>query len=84
MSGEALFHVEVKGTSMAVPAFYLTRNEFEQAHVLETWRLAMVTLAVENSTPQVLTVQEMDERFGFEPLVWRCSPRSAGELLGND
>lgn len=73
-AGHPMQRIEVKGTSMDTQGFFLTRNEFKQGHALPTWRLAIVTSALTQPQLDVLTVQEMDTRFGFEPLVWRCRP----------
>lgn len=74
-AGGAVLHVEVKGTSIGAPSFFLTRNEFKCSQTLGTWRLAIVTSALSQPALRVLTAQEMDDEFGFEPLVWRCTPR---------
>lgn len=74
--GRAVYHVEVKGTSLPVEGFYLTRNERKCSASLNTWRLVVVTSALTEPDLQVYTAKEMEERFAFEPLVWRCDPAS--------
>jgi hypothetical protein len=71
-TGKPVFHVEVKGTSSETLGFFLTRNEFKRALVLDSWRLAIVTSALSQPRMLVLTAREMQEGFGFEPLAWRC------------
>jgi hypothetical protein len=78
--GRTVEYVEVKGTSMATPAFFLTRNEFLRAQGLPTWRLAIVTSALHARALKVLPAQEMFDSFGFDPLVYRCTPRLQGDL----
>jgi hypothetical protein len=82
-AGRPVQHVEVKGTSMDTQHFFLTRNESKQGHAMPTWRLAIVTSALTQPQLDVLTVQEMDTRFGFEPLVWTCQPIERDLSEGN-
>lgn len=74
-SGRPVLHVEVKGTSLATEAFFITANEMARATALDTWRLAIVTSAL-SPEPQLrapLTAQEMRARFRLDPLVWRAT-----------
>ncbi|MDN0082365.1 DUF3883 domain-containing protein [Crenobacter sp. SG2305] len=74
-SGELVWMVEVKGTSGAELGYFLTRNESNTAKKEpEQWRLAIVTSALEKPTITVFTAEEMNERFSFEPIAWRCRP----------
>lgn len=74
-TGKILAHVEVKGTSKTAPAFYITRNERASARSLDTWRLAIVTNAIESPTLQVLSPDEMETAFEFTEIAWRCTQR---------
>lgn len=76
-TGNPVFHVEVKGTSSETPGFFLTRNEFKRSRAMDSWRLAIVTSALSQPRMQVLTVQEMEDGYGFEPLAWRCDLKMA-------
>jgi hypothetical protein len=76
-TGKPVFHVEVKGTSSETPGYFLTRNEFERSRALDSWRLAIVTSALSQPRMHVLTAQEMQDGFGFEPLAWRCDLKMA-------
>ncbi|HEX7890774.1 MAG TPA: DUF3883 domain-containing protein [Ramlibacter sp.] len=79
-TGQPVLHVEVKGTSMDIQSFFLTRNECKTAHALPTWRLAMVTSALTDPQLQVFEPEEMFDSFGFSPLVWRCHRTAEGEI----
>lgn len=64
--------VEVKGTSAREEGFYISRNERRCANTDPAWRLAIVTSALTEPEERIYTASEMEKRFGFEPLVWRC------------
>ena len=74
-TGEIVGRVEVKGTSQQVPAFYITRNERSSAQVLDAWKLAIVTNAIDEPTMQILSADEMEAAFEFTEIAWRCLPR---------
>lgn len=74
-TGDVVAHVEVKGTSTTVPAFYITRNERVTASALDTWKLAIVTNAIDAPALQILSADEMEETFEFAEIAWRCLPR---------
>lgn len=81
--GRTVERVEVKGTSMSTQTFFLTRNEFTCSQSQWTWRLAIVTSALSpHKKLEVLTAQDMCNRFGFDALVWRCTPLRIGSLEG--
>lgn len=71
--GRPSAHIEVKGTSMTTPSFFLTRNEFRSAKSLKTWRLAIVTSTLDAPSIRILTASEMIDQFGFDALAWRCT-----------
>jgi hypothetical protein len=71
-SGEIL-NLEVKGTSNEVPRFFISRNERRRSKTDSQWRLAIVSGAL-SSNPRllVLTANEAEAMFSFEPLSWEC------------
>lgn len=74
-SGKAVLHIEVKGTSMTEEAFFITANEYRCSEKLETWRLVIVTSALDQE-PQMrapLTASQMMARFRLDPLAWRAT-----------
>lgn len=73
--GRPAYHVEVKGTASSKEGFFLTRNERRRSAELPTWRLAIVTSALTTKDLEIYRAEEMEERFGFAPLVWRCDPK---------
>lgn len=74
-TGDVVAHVEVKGTSTSVPAFYITRNERATANALDTWKLAIVTNAINEPKLRMLSADEMEATFEFTDIAWRCLPR---------
>ena len=72
-SGEIL-EVEGKGTSATEARFFITRNE-RRASKTTRWRLAIVTSSRTKPSMQLLTAQEAEKRFVFEPLAWECKRR---------
>lgn len=70
-SGVSVYHVEVKGTAVSVPGFFLTRNEFKKSESDPLWELAVVTDALNAAEVDRYTATEMQRFFEFEPLVWR-------------
>lgn len=75
LTGKILTHVEVKGTSKAAPAFYITRNERATAKALDTWKLAIVTNVIDEPKLRILSADEMETTFEFTEIAWRCLPR---------
>lgn len=85
-SGEIL-HVEVKGTSLPVPGYFLTQKELGYAESLErndhrsrqdengiwrpVWRIAVVSHALEEPRVRVFTLAEMRFAFDMAPYAWR-------------
>ncbi|RON55950.1 DUF3883 domain-containing protein [Pseudomonas frederiksbergensis] len=67
-TGEEL-HVEVKGTSNAIPHFFMTRNEYRY---LENprWRMLMVTQALDKPKGRVLTLDELEDAFDVKPFAF--------------
>jgi len=74
--GTSVHHAEVKGTSSLVEGFFLTRNEYEQSQADPLWELAIVTNALAAPDIERYSASEMERRFGFQPLVWRCDLKS--------
>lgn len=77
-AGVTLHLVEVKGTATAIEGFYISRNERRCSGREPKWCLAVVTGALGSPTARVYSASEMEERFGFEPLAWRCDIKSDG------
>jgi hypothetical protein len=73
-TGRAVRHVEVKGTSSVTEGFFLTRNERKCSVALATWRLAVVTSALDDPDLKIYSAEDMEDTFRFEPLAWRCDP----------
>ncbi len=75
--GSEVLFLEVKGTSLSVPRFFISRNEYQCAtrHPAE-WRLVVVSNALTSPTMVVLTPGQMEEHYKFEPLCWECTPQS--------
>jgi hypothetical protein len=64
-------HVEVKGTNSSVPRFFISRTE--KAYMYNPrWRLAIVTNALDNPVVSVLTVNQVEKKFVFNPLSWEA------------
>ena len=92
-SGEIL-HVEVKGTSLDSPAFFITENERAYGEYLSQndsrarksgqgnwrplWKLAVVHDALGTPKPNIYNYAEMTRAFGLSPYAWR------GTLKGNN
>ncbi|MDT8925126.1 DUF3883 domain-containing protein [Pseudomonas taiwanensis] len=68
VTGEQL-HVEVKGTSMDTPHFFLTRNEYNY-HENPRWRLFVVTGALDNPVGHLLDYDEVYETFDLTPFAY--------------
>jgi len=75
-SGAVVHMVEVKGTSSALPGFFLSRNERRCAESEPKWLLAVVTDALSTPRLHLYSASEMEVHFSFDPLVWRCDARS--------
>lgn len=85
-TGEEM-HVEVKGTSLDEPNFFISKNEYEYAKKLSLndqrarrnldgswrplWRLAMVHDALAKAAVNVHTFSEMEKLFEVSPIAWR-------------
>lgn len=85
-SGEVL-HVEVKGTSLPAPGYFLTQKELGYAESLEKndhrarrdksgiwrplWRIAVVSGALDQPQVRVFTLAEMKSAFDMAPYAWR-------------
>ncbi|MBS0437094.1 MAG: DUF3883 domain-containing protein [Proteobacteria bacterium] len=67
--------VEVKGTSMPTEGFFISRNERRCAEREPAWCLAIVTNALTVPSERIYSAADMEELFGFEPLVWRCEAK---------
>lgn len=62
-------HVEVKGTSMDIPHFFLTRNEHNY-HENPKWRLFMVTQALDEPVGQLLDIDQVYKAFDLTPFAY--------------
>jgi hypothetical protein len=71
-AGASLCLVEVKGTSTNAERFFISRNERRCAESEPKWCLAVVTGALKAPTERVYSASDMQARFSFEPLAWRC------------
>ena len=74
---EEVLLVEVKGTDLVVPRFYLSRNEWNVGRREVDWRLFVVANA--RTDPQLHTylAMEVETAFSMEPLAWECNARDA-------
>jgi hypothetical protein len=72
VKGRTHLLVEVKGTDLPNPRFYLSRNEWTVGQREKAWRLFLVCSA--RSSPRLLefTAQEVQDRFSFDALTWAC------------
>ncbi len=66
-------YLEVKGTDVDLPRFFLTRNERRYANQKVDWRLVMVKNARTSPQLQVLTMQEVENMYNLDPLAWECT-----------
>ncbi|MDD2862987.1 MAG: DUF3883 domain-containing protein, partial [Acidiphilium sp.] len=62
-------YVEVKGTSGAVPRFFITPNE-RAFMTTNEWRFALVTGAIHKPSIEFLNRTEFEKRFDLLPGVW--------------
>jgi hypothetical protein len=76
--GREVLFLEVKGTSLPVPRFFISRNEYQCAtrHPTE-WRLVVVFNVHTSPTMVILTPNQMEERYRLDPLCWECTPNDA-------
>ena len=72
---EETLHVEVKGTSLQQPRFFMTKNE--NCFMKEpSWRLSMVTNALDSPAVRIMTLAEVDKMFDLQPIVWKGVQKS--------
>ena len=69
--------VEVKGTDLAAPRFYISRNEWSVGRREADWRLFVVINARSNPQLHTYTASEVENSFSMEPLAWECNARDA-------
>jgi hypothetical protein len=85
-TGEVM-HIEVKGTTMDAPCFFLTEKERAYAEKMSrndtrarrsragnwrpVWRLAVVSNALTNPTVHIYRFDEMKREFELAPYAWR-------------
>tara|TARA_R110002012_G_scaffold287504_1_gene479896 strand:+ start:242 stop:1210 length:969 start_codon:yes stop_codon:yes gene_type:complete len=69
-------HVEVKGTSLSRPRFFMTVNEYCYRQAPE-WRLAMVVDALTNPDVRFLTLREVEREFELTPMVWKAVQKAS-------
>lgn len=63
--------IEVKGTSGEVPQFFITKNERARS-ADPSWRLALVTNTLSTPMMEIFNADEMEKKFNFDPLCWKC------------
>lgn len=74
IAGDAL-HVEVKGTSGALPKFFLSRNE-KAYSTSSIWRFMIVTNALgDNPEVQSYNLKEFQKTFELSAISWQGSPK---------
>lgn len=74
LGDEGELHIEVKGTSATTPSCYLTSNEWRVAKQDPTWRLFMVTSALEAPSHTEYSSEQVESCFSFSPRLWYLSP----------
>lgn len=63
------WHIEVKGTRSPRARFFMSRNEYAYRND-PRWRLAMVTSAVDGPVVELLTLQQVEQKFRIQPFTW--------------
>jgi hypothetical protein len=81
--GASELHVEVKGTAVESPRFFLTRNEHEAGYKRNPlWRLAMVTSALsETPVVKIFDAAELRRAFDLSPYVYVAKPILKPEVV---
>jgi hypothetical protein len=69
-------HIEVKGTSLDLARFYLTKNEMSYLNNPK-WRLALVTKALKSPTLRLLDEKQVRAEFTFEAVAWVALSKSS-------
>ncbi len=75
VKGRMRLLVEVKGTDLPSPRFYLSRNEWTVGLREQAWRLFVVCSARSNPRLLEYTAQEVQNRFSFDALTWACAAK---------
>lgn len=77
----AQLEVEVKGTSGVARNFFITRNERqhaeESAEKSGSWRLYLVTRALDEPTLHRYTWSELQDSFEMDALAWQCKAKES-------
>lgn len=68
-------HVEVKGTAMDVPHFFMSSNEYAYAEASPHWLLAIVTNALKKPRLELMNYSEAKRKFVWETLTWHAKKR---------
>jgi len=68
-------HVEVKGTALLEPHFFLTKNELGYAAQSPNWELAMVTDALGTPKLVLMNYDQARAMFEWQPIVWHATLR---------
>lgn len=68
-------HVEVKGTAMLVPHFFMSTNEFGYAVKSPDWQLAMVTDALGEPQLELMDYCKAKKVFDWKTVTWHATAR---------
>ncbi|HTL30230.1 MAG TPA: DUF3883 domain-containing protein, partial [Tepidisphaeraceae bacterium] len=75
--GNSELHLEVKGSPATAPGFILTANELHCAERDESFRLCLVTHALdEERAMKVFTVAQLRQEFMLSPIAYLGKPKS--------
>jgi hypothetical protein len=69
-------HVEVKGTAMPNPHFFISSNELGHAKKYPQWQLAMVTHALGKPQLDLMDFKAAKKKFRFKITAWHATPRN--------
>lgn len=75
ISGDQELLVEVKGTDLRTPRFFLTRNEWKCGQSNANWRLYVVCEARNRPTIHTFTSGQVEGEFCLDPLAWECTEK---------
>lgn len=65
-------HVEVKGTALLEPHFFISRNELAYARQSSQWELAMVTDALGEPQLSLMDYDKASATFEWQPVAWHA------------
>lgn len=68
-------HVEVKGTALKEPHFFISKNELAYAAQSNDWQLAMVTDALEQPNLTMMPYDKVKEIFDLQAVTWHATLR---------